>query len=108
MRGYLHSYNSSKAIAEHFSQFDLAFSISSRFPKSEALRYIIQRGFMLLETDSPFALSHHKKEDFNHPVFMIDNLSLLAEISSYEKEIIIDVQGRSFREIFDINDEDEG
>ncbi len=107
VRGYLHSFNSSMAVAEHFSQFNLAFSISSRLPDSKTIQYIVKRGFMLLETDAPFALNRDIDAEFNKPAFLLNNLEDMIEKSGIAKQIIIDAQSDSFREIFDIKDVDE-
>jgi TatD DNase family protein len=85
VRGFLHGFNSSREVAETFSQLNLAFSINARPPQPDALKFIYQKGRLLLETDAPYQKPYDSKEDFNE----LANLSKIAEIISQELEISI-------------------
>lgn len=103
IRGILHSFSSSEEVVEKFSEFDLAFSISSRLPNPKALIKIIKRGMLLLETDAPFALSKEiTNTDFNEPKHLISNLENIVNICKIDKQTIISAQYYSFNELFEI------
>lgn len=108
IRGYLHSFSSSEEVMERFSEFDLAFSVSSRLPNPKTMIKIIKRGMILLETDAPYALSKEiKNTDFNEPKHLISNLENIVNICKIDKQTIISAQFYSFNELFGIENTNE-
>ncbi len=100
IRGYLHSFNASKEIAELFSKFDLAFSLGCKPPKEDVVELIINRGFFLFETDAPYQKPVDDKNDFNHLrnlMWAVDKVSQITELDKHELEAI---QSKSFEQVF--------
>lgn len=100
IRGSLHSFNSSSEVVDKFTEFDLAFSISSRMPNQKVLRNIIKRGLILLETDTPFAIPKDIEIPYNEPQYLINNLDKVIDLSGYDSNTIITLQLYTFNEIF--------
>lgn len=75
IRGFLHAFNSSQEVAENFAKFNLAFSIGCNPPPKDVLRFIFNRGLLLLETDAPFQKAKDSTEEYNH----LKNLGIAAE-----------------------------
>lgn len=101
VRGFLHSFNSSREIAELFSGFNLAFSLNARLPSTECLDFIIRQGFFLLETDAPYQKPHKDTSEINQ----LKNLVAVAEeISRQTGCSLSEIKSRQFsnvKEIFD-------
>jgi TatD DNase family protein len=101
IRGYLHGFNASMEIAELFTKFDLAFALGCKPPKNEVVKFIINRGFFLFETDAPYQKPVDNKNDFNHLknlMWIVDEVSQITELNKQELEAI---QSKSFEQIFD-------
>ncbi|MDY6915583.1 MAG: TatD family hydrolase [Candidatus Cloacimonadota bacterium] len=83
IRGFMHGFNSSREVAETFSQLELAFSVNARPPKKDALQFIYKKGRLLLETDSPYQKPYNSHIDFNE----LANLKKIAENVAEELSI---------------------
>jgi TatD DNase family protein len=103
VRGFLHGFNNSLDVAEHFSQFDLAFSLGCKPPKPEVVKFIIKHGFFLFETDAPYQKPKSEPSQINH----LKNLDFVVEeisrISALSREKLIQMQKASFDKIFSIS-----
>lgn len=100
IKGYLHGFNTSREIAKQFSKFDLAFSLGCKPPKKDVLKFVIDRGFFLFETDAPYQKPVDDKNDFNHLknlMWVVDKVSQIIELDKQELEAI---QSKSFEQIF--------
>jgi len=75
VRGFLHGFNSSREVAETFSQLELAFSINARPPKQDALEFIFRKGRLLLETDAPYQKPNDSLANFHE----LANLTNIAD-----------------------------
>jgi TatD DNase family protein len=100
IRGYLHSFRDSLEMAEHFSQFDLAFSIGGRPPKQKVIEYLLKRGFILFETDSPYQKFKADDSKINHLKNLDDVVNNIADSSNLSKEELIIMQKKSFHRLF--------
>lgn len=100
VRGYLHGFNASREITEQFSKFDLAFSLGCRPPKKEVLELIIDRGFLLFETDAPYQKPVDDKNDFNHLKNLMWTVDKVSQITELDKQELEAIQSKSFRQIF--------
>ncbi len=100
IRGYLHGFNASEEIARTFSQYDLAFSLGSRLPKMAALKFILKRGHLLLETDAPYQKPLNSLEEFNRLSNLKWVLSELSQKMGKKRDEIRQLQFASFQKIF--------
>jgi TatD DNase family protein len=100
IRGYLHGFNSSLEVAESFSRFDLAFSLNDRLPDEKTINYILKRGFILLETDAPYARPTSEKDDFNHLKNLKMNVDKVCSQTGISLDQLQNLQFRSFLNIF--------
>lgn len=102
IRGYLHSFNASREIAEQFSKFDLAFSLGCQPPKKEVLKFIIDRGLFLFETDAPYQKPVDDKNDFNHLKNLMWIVNEIARVTELDKHELEAIQSKSFEQIFEL------
>ncbi len=100
IRGCLHGFNASREIAELFSKFNLAFSLGCKQPKKEVLEFIINRGFLLFETDAPYQKPVDDKNDFNHLKNLMWTVDKVSWITELDKQKLEAIQSKSFKQIF--------
>jgi TatD DNase family protein len=100
VRGYLHAFQASSEIFDIFQNYDLAFSINAKLPKDEVVNKILQRGFMLFETDAPYMRPKELEEEHNHLrnlMYTVEKVEKITDINKVKLEII---QRKSFEQIF--------
>jgi len=100
LRGYLHGFNNSLEVAEHFSRFDLAFSFGCKPPKPKVIRYITKRGLYLFETDTPYQKAISDKAEFNHLKNLPNCVEHIGKVSSTSLKDLIYRQQITFDQIF--------
>lgn len=100
IKGYLHGFNNSLEVAEHFSKFDLGFSLGCRPPKPNVIKFLVKHGYILFETDAPYQKAKGDKDKINHLKNLQNVVSNISEISGVSQEDLIQIQKRSLHRIF--------
>lgn len=101
IRGYLHAFNSSQDVTENFAKFNLAFSIGCKPPKDEVLKFIFQRGLVLLETDAPYQKPHESDEEYNHLKNLGFVIKYMKKACNCTIDEILSAQNKTIDLIFD-------
>jgi len=99
-RGFLHGFNSSQAVFENFSKFDLGFSLNFCSSNPEVVKNIIRRGFYFFETDAPYQKEKGSKEEINHLKNLVKVVENISGITGIDIEILKKKQSKNFRMLF--------
>lgn len=98
--GCLHSFNSSAEAVSEFSKLNLGFSLGSRLPKKDALKLIIQRRLLLLETDAPFQKPAWKKDSINHLSNLPKVADSICQLSGLDNSTLEKIQADTYKIFF--------
>ncbi|MFC1888065.1 TatD family hydrolase [Candidatus Cloacimonadota bacterium] len=100
VRGYLHGFNNSLEVAQHFSRFDMAFSLGCKPPLKNVIDFIVKRGFVLFETDAPYQKAKSDTSEINHLNNLAGVLKYIADTSGESEEELFKMQKKSFHRLF--------
>jgi TatD DNase family protein len=100
IKGYVHSFNNSLEVAEHFSSFDLGFSLGGRPPKPNVIKFLVKHGYILFETDAPYQKAKGDKAEINHLKNLQNVVKNISDISGVSLDKLIQMQKRSLNRIF--------
>jgi TatD DNase family protein len=98
IRGMLHGFQGSLEIAELFP--NMLFSIGCRFPKDDALKFILANKKFCFETDAPYQKPLHSSENLNHLKNLCVPIPKMKEISSWDEEKLAKAQHENLKELF--------
>lgn len=100
IRGYIHSFTGSMDITKLFSNYELAYSFSGRTPNAEVVKYCLERGNCLFETDAPY----QKPLFLNRKTNYLDNypeiVGYVSQISGIPEKRLKQIQKHTFESIF--------
>ncbi|MFO0997879.1 MAG: TatD family hydrolase [Alphaproteobacteria bacterium] len=106
LRGVIHCFTSSRALAE--TALDLGFSISFSgivtFKRADELRAIardVPLDRMLVETDAPYLAPVPKRGKSNEPAFLVHTAAVVAELKGITPEALAEATTANFFRLFD-------
>lgn len=98
LRGMLHGFHGSVEIAKIFPE--MLFSIGCRFPKEEALQFIVEQKCFCLETDAPYQKPMQTKDSNNHLRNIIVPVTKITQISNLAENDIAKIQKENIENLF--------
>jgi TatD DNase family protein len=99
-RGMLHGFHGSLEIAKIFPE--MLFSIGCRFPKEDALQFIVEQKRFCLETDAPYQKPLQTKDSSNHLSNITVPVSKITQISNLGEDDIATIQEKNIKQLFGV------
>jgi TatD DNase family protein len=100
IRGYIHSFTGSIDIAKLFANYDLAYSFCGRTPNAEVLKFCLENGNCLFETDAPYQkpLFLNRKHNYldNYP----EIIGYVSQLTGISQAQLKKIQKKTFEYIF--------